>query len=166
MRSLRGGSVSPPLWQNEGVYLTHDLVFQNLVYLTQLACKCSSKKGAFSLEGERKTPTLKINVNDWAEESHGGLRTVSLPHIMIRILGTATQAHQIQIRRAGRDNIPVQSQQLALDLEASSVTKNICPLLRRAINHSHDAYNRVRRHTRWKDRLGLIFLGQECFELS
>jgi hypothetical protein len=61
---------------------------------------------------------------------------------MIRILGMATPAHQVQVRR-GWDNIPVQSQQLVLDPEASSVTKNIYPSLRRAINQSHDAYNWV-----------------------
>ena len=91
---------------------------------------------------------------------------MSLPHVMIRILGTATPAHQIQIRRTGRYNALVRSQQLVLDPEASSVTKNICLSLRRAINQSYDAYNRVRRHTRWKDRLGLILFGQERFELS
>ena len=65
----------PPLWRNEGVYLTRGLVFQNLVYLMQLVCKCSVKKGEFSLEGERKTPSLKINVSGRAEGLVAGVHT-------------------------------------------------------------------------------------------
>jgi len=74
-------------------------------------------------------------------------------------------AGQLLIHWTRQDDILVRSQQPALDPEGSSVTKNICPSLRRAINWDHDAYNRARRRTRWKNRLRLILLGQECFEL-
>lgn len=142
------------------MYLTRDLVFRNLVYLTQLAYKYSSRKEAFWLEGERKTPSLEINVSGRAVGNRGS-RTVSLPHIVIRILGTATPAHQMRVRRMRRDNIPVRSQQLVLDPEASSATKNIYPSLGRVINQNHNAYNQAGRHTRRKDRFRLILFGQE-----
>ena len=91
----------------------------------------------------------------------GDLHTVSLPHIMIRILVMAIPAHQYKLTSRGGENIPVRLQQLLLDPEGSSVTKNICPSLTREINRNHDAYTRVMRRTRWKDRLGLVLLGKE-----
>jgi len=65
-----------------------------------------------------------------------------------------------------RDSIPVRSQQLVLDPGGSSVTRNICPSLSRTINWNRGAYNQVERRTLRENRLRLILLGQERFELQ
>jgi len=107
-------------------------------------------------------PSLKSNVNILVRELVMGIpHTVSLPYIMIRILGMGMPARQLQIHWTRQDGIPARSQQLALDPEGSSVTKNTRPPLRAAINRDHDAYNRVKKRTRWEHRLRLILIGQE-----
>ena len=64
-----------------------------------------------------------------------------------------------------RDHTPVRSQQPALYPEGSSVTKNIYPSLRKEVQWNSDAYDRIRRRTLRINRLRLVLLGQERFEL-
>ena len=90
---------------------------------------------------------------------------MSLSHVMIRILGVGTPAHQSYEHRTMRDSTPVRSQQLVLDPGVSSVTRNRHPSLSRTINWNHGAHSQVERHTRRENRLRLILLDQERFEL-
>lgn len=90
---------------------------------------------------------------------------MGLPHVVVRILGKGAPAHQVQPRRARRGGTPVQSQRLALDPGGSGVTMNIRPSLMKVISWNHDAYRPFGGPTRWKDRLRLILLGKERFEL-
>lgn len=94
-----------------------------------------------------------------------GLRTVSLSHVMIRILVVGTPAYQLREHRTERHSIPVRSQQLALDPGGSSVTRNICPPLSRTMSWNRGAYNQVDRRTWRENCLRLILLGQKRFEL-
>ena len=61
--------------------------------------------------------------------------------------------------------MPVRSQQLVLDPGGSSATMNICPPLSNVISWNHGACSRIERRTRRENRLRLILLGQERFEL-
>lgn len=90
---------------------------------------------------------------------------MGLSHIVVRILGEAAPAHQVQPRWARRGNTPVQSLRLALDPGESGVTTNIHPSLMNVISRNHDVHDLFRRPTGWKDRLRLILLGKERFEL-
>lgn len=54
-------------------------------------------------------PSLEINVNSQVCVRQGDQRTVSLPHIMVRILGMAKPTHQMQIQKIyeGQHTCPI-----------------------------------------------------------
>lgn len=124
------------------------------------------KEGGVFVGGrtENAKPKARFRYSDRGD-CHGNLHTMGLSHIVVRVLGKATPAHQVQPRRARRGGTPVQSQQLALDPEGSGVTMNIRPSLMKVIGWNYDACDPSGRPTWWKDLLRLILLGEERLEL-